>query len=386
MKIVHLSLEAPYNEGWGYQENILPKYQVKAGHDVTLVITNMENCEGGGQKEVPTSDYISPDGFRVIRLDYIHYKPAKLAFVFKYYKIYDLLKETKPDFIMVHGLKSFSVIQVVRYLKKVNPSCKVVADNHSDCYNGGYLLKDKLSTKLFVKAVRTLNKRVQKYYTKVFGVTPLRCNFARDVFGIKEDKLDLLPAGADDEKIDYNNKEKVREQIREKHNIDVDDFLIVTGGKIDNEKNIDKLMEAVTEISNDSIKLLVFGKCSDDVKEKVERLAEHKAIRYIGWIDSEETYDYFIASDLVFFPGSHSVMWEQAVACGVPCVFKHYDFMHHCDVGGNCKFLYDDSLEGIKNLIEEIIDPQIYCEMLKIAESDLKKQFLYSQLAEKIII
>ena len=45
------------------------------------------------------------------------------------------------------------------------------------------------TAKFFVKSVRIFNKHIQKYYSKVFGVTPLRCNYARDVFGINEEKL-----------------------------------------------------------------------------------------------------------------------------------------------------------------------------------------------------
>ena len=27
MKILHLCLDAPFNDDWGYQDNLLPKYQ-----------------------------------------------------------------------------------------------------------------------------------------------------------------------------------------------------------------------------------------------------------------------------------------------------------------------------------------------------------------------
>jgi hypothetical protein len=39
MKIVHICLACFYVEGMGYQENLLPKYHVKQGHQVT-VLTN----------------------------------------------------------------------------------------------------------------------------------------------------------------------------------------------------------------------------------------------------------------------------------------------------------------------------------------------------------
>ena len=36
MKIVHIAPNAPYNDYWGYQDNLLPKYHKKLGHDVTV--------------------------------------------------------------------------------------------------------------------------------------------------------------------------------------------------------------------------------------------------------------------------------------------------------------------------------------------------------------
>lgn len=46
MRIVHIAPNAPYNEGWGYQENLLTKYQAKSGNDVTLIITTKMHKDG----------------------------------------------------------------------------------------------------------------------------------------------------------------------------------------------------------------------------------------------------------------------------------------------------------------------------------------------------
>lgn len=45
LKIMHIAPNAPYNAGWSYQENLLPKYQAALGHDVMLVVTNLEHCK-----------------------------------------------------------------------------------------------------------------------------------------------------------------------------------------------------------------------------------------------------------------------------------------------------------------------------------------------------
>jgi 1,2-diacylglycerol 3-alpha-glucosyltransferase len=37
MKIVHLCLSAFYVEGFGYQENVIPRYNRKDGHEVVII-------------------------------------------------------------------------------------------------------------------------------------------------------------------------------------------------------------------------------------------------------------------------------------------------------------------------------------------------------------
>ena len=38
--ILNIALSAPYNDYWGYQDNLLPKYQRKLGHQVIIITTN----------------------------------------------------------------------------------------------------------------------------------------------------------------------------------------------------------------------------------------------------------------------------------------------------------------------------------------------------------
>ncbi len=382
MKILHLALQAPYNEGWGYQENLLTKYQAKAGHDVTLITTCMMNNSNAKITVCAPEDYISPDGFRVIRLQSKKVLCRKFSSVFQIFEIYDLLKSIAPDFIMVHGLGTYSVLQVKKYVKKINPKCTVVADNHLD-YNNCPMFKKGFKNYLLRLSWRIMNKGMQKYYSTVYGVAPKRVDVITDIFGIPSDMTDLLPAGADNDMIDFENRDSISSAIRKKHNIEKDDFLIIAGGKIDNKKNIDVLMEAICQIDRDDVKLIVFGNCSDEMQPRIEAFSKHKSIRYIGWISSENTYNYFLAADLIVFPGLHSVMWEQACAAKTPCLFRYLDGFNHIDVGGNCDFLEDITTAGIKEKVESLIFTEKYFKMKEVANSEKTSFFLYSEIAKK---
>ncbi len=385
MNIVHLALQAPYNEGWGYQENLLPKYQVKAGHQVTLIITTQENSSDGTFKEIEPCDYISPDGFRVIRLKRKRKNRLlkKIYNILCLYDIYDLLISVQPDFIMVHGLGSFSSLQVRKYVKKYAPMCTVIADNHEDYNNSGVLSRNRFKHNALKWLWKQLNSVMNRYYKKVYGVSPKRVEIIHTVFGFPAEKTDLLPAGADNDMIDFENRQAIREKIRSEHGILENDFLIVTGGKIDEKKNIDHVMDAISRINRDDVKLIVFGNCTESFRSRIESLAEHRCIRYIGWISAKDTYKYFLSADLVVFPGLHSVMWEQACASKVPCLFHRLDGFNHVDVGGNCAFLDDITPESIAESIKALAFTDSYYEMKTIALSSKTDIFLYSEIAAK---
>ena len=111
--------------------------------------------------------------------------------------------------------------------------------------------------------------------------------------------------------------------------------------------------------------MLVFGSVDDEYKEEILRLSEEKNISFVGFIQAEESYQYFASADLVVFPGRHSVYWEQVVAQGIPMLCKYWDGTTHVDIGGNVEFLMEDSTDLIKEKLLELIDNPVRYEDMK---------------------
>jgi len=86
---------------------------------------------------------------------------------------------------------------------------------------------------------------------------------------------------------------------------------------------------------------------------------------------------------LVIFAGLHSVLWEQAVGQGRPCIFKSLPGFTHVDLGGNCKFLNVSSKEEIETTIQDCISD--YPQMLKVAQEKGLKTFSYAEIAKKAL-
>lgn len=377
MIIVHICLGNFYVEGMGYQENLITRFHSEQGH-LVYVLTSDFAFDGRGKAVKKTNkSYTNQYGVNVKVLE------KKSSFLARYgiYKgLYEELMNLNPDIVFTHGGTFLSLRTVTRYCKKHD--CDYYIDQHGDYYNSPV---DSLRGRLVYKYLYGHYMRKAAPYVKRFwGVTPWRCQYLHDVIGIQKDKIGLLIMGGDDEKIHFNEMPQLRNDIRKELELGNDDFVIVTGGKIDRSKNIHLLMQAVSEL-NGKVKLIVFGQPNDEMKNEIAGLSDNVNIRFLGWIPSDKAYDYFLAADLAVFPGTHSVLWEQACACGIPCVFKNWDGMHHIDVGGNCKFLYKDSTEEIKSVLSEIADNKAeYLEMKNVAEKE-KNSFFYSKIAKVAI-
>ncbi|MBQ9805825.1 MAG: glycosyltransferase family 4 protein [Clostridia bacterium] len=382
MKIVHIAPNAVYNDYWGYQDNLLPKYHRKAGHDVTVIVPNKQH-NGGQIVSTECVDYMLNDGVRVIRLQHKKYIHRILSNLNSKLEVYPYLEKIKPDFVFFHGLCSSSILDVVRYKKRINPKCVIVQDNHADYYNANE--RTGIRGKLIRGYYRYIARRVASDISKVYGVTPWRKQYAEDYFKISPQKTDVLIMGADDELIRFDQKEEISARIKKENNILPSDFVIVTGGKIDRTKNIHLLMRAVQELAVPEIKLIVFGQPNDEMVSEIKFLSQSDNISFVGWIPSNKVYDYFLTADLGVFPGTHSVLWEQACACGLPMLFKDWEGMHHVFVNGNSEFLDQATVEEIKEKLLVIFkDKQKYSAMKQAAET-CKKDFFYSEIAKKAI-
>ena len=383
MKIVHVIPSAPYNDYWGYQDNLLPKFQKRLGHEITVLTTNLKQQEGK-IVETECSDYFLNDGERVVRLAKKKYCSKILTALCSKLNVWIYLKDIKPDIVFVHGLVSTTIYDVIKYKKKINPKCIIVQDNHLDYYN--FPVKDNIKGRIIRWFYCRICRKSLPYVNKVYGVTPWRKIFAEEYFKVPDAKTDVLLMGGDDDKIHFNQADEIRKNIRDKLKLGDDDFVLITGGKIDKTKNIHLLMQAVRELNEDNLKLIVFGQPDNKMASTIDELSKDSHIRYIGWLDSSDVYNYFLASDLVVFPGTHSVMWEQAVACGIPLIVKDWEGMHHVDVGGNCLFLQKDDIEEIKEKINNVYhDVELYKSMLKVAKEKGISIFSYKEIAKRSI-
>ncbi len=384
MKILHICTSGEYTDGFSYQDNLIAKYMKKDGLDVYVIASPCAYDEDGNTVFLPAPQrYVNECGVKVTRLPFR--KPFKVRRKLRSMKgFYEELEKISPDVVFFHNPQTSDTAVLMKYLKK-NPQVELYADSHIDFSNSAtnWLSKHILHDIIWRHYVLKLKDRAIRFY----GVLPARVEFLQNVYHVPAEKTELLVMGGDDELVTAAENSGARKKIREKYGIAPDDFLVMTGGKIDAFKTETLLlMQAVAEIKNEKLKLIVFGSVAPELKKRVNDLCDGKKIQYIGWVHAKDSYEYFAAADLVVFPGRHSVFWEQVTAQGVPMLCKKWHGTTHVDLDGNVKFLTRDSAEEIKEEIERLLaDPELYKEMKTVAEEKGKKVFSYADISRRAI-
>lgn len=378
MKIVHLCLSCFFIDNYSYQENMLPKYHVKMGHDVTVIASSFSfNKEGKGcYLDVP-SERMDKNGFKVIRLAYK--SPIKLnSRLRRYENFYNTLIAEKPDIIFCHGISMVAIGTLVKYLKQ-NPQVKLYGDNHADYVNSATTFISKhVQHKILW---RYYAKMLEPYLIKCYGVTPMRCRFLKEMYHLNPEIIEFLPMGVDDEAIP-SNKTEVRVKVREELGISNQDFIIITGGKIDKRKNIHILIEAFKRINHSNLHLIICGVLTSEMEYLKNEFTAN--VHYLGWCNAQRVMDCMVASDLACFPGTHSTLWEQAVGVGLPVVLKHWDEMTHMNVNDNCIFVKGEDVVEIQQKIRLMLTDEYYKQQKQKAKN-ASFSFLYSDIARRAI-
>ena len=384
MKILHCCFANFYIDNYGYQENILTKHHSLQGHDVRILASTENYINNSQLGYVIPSTYINENGISVTRLPYVKWLPHFIAKKLRLYSdIEKQISDFQPDIIFLHGLQFVSIVTFSQYISK-NPNVKLFVDGHTDFINSA---KNFFSRNILHKIVyRWCAKKIEPYASCFFGVTPLRVKFFEDVYQINKNKTALLVMGVDDSVVNLAERSDIRMEVRQRLGIATDDFVLVTGGKIDARKKIHELMKVVRDININNIKLIVFGTPSDEIKTVYDELSKSTRIITVGWTAPDKVYDYLFAADLGVFPGTHSVLWEQAVGVGLPCVFKKWEGIEHVDVGGNCLMLDQDGPQAIKDAISLIYsDKDLYLNMMNVALDKGISTFIYSKIAIKAL-
>ncbi len=368
MKILHICNS--YNDEMGYQDNILPIYHAKLGHEVTVIVPDIIPYYYNDRKRPIGECY--KEGVKIKRIKTGGEFKGRFV-IFK--DLYNYIREEKPDYIFHHGLTMPSLLEVIKYRKRNNVF--VAVDNHADRHISG---RNRLWLLIYYQILWTIIlKKCKPYIDIYFGVTPLRCDFMSDYLGINRSKIRLLPIGTDMDKIQISYD--YIQMFQEKYKISANNILIVTGGKITKDKSVDKMIKAIKTIKNDNMKFIIFGKIIDETVQKL--IDTDNRIIAIPWLTREQTLSLLSVCDIGVWT-KHTTLLEDAVACGLPIITRYYGSTFHL-IEDSGMFLYCESVDEIRDRIMFFINNHEILKKYKLNTQKLAKLLSYENIARESI-
>lgn len=347
MKIVHISKN--YIEGWGYQENLLPLYQKRAGHEVVVISDNVQlkyvNDQELADKIAKKGNEYEYDDIKIYKIKTYLNTSSTSFFCCGLYKI---LEQEQPDMIFHHNVNC-STLPVAAYYKRNHPQVKVYADNHADWINES---KNKIWHKLFYDTlipwtIRRLGDDVNYF----IGVSPLRCQYLNQVYLVPRQKVRFLPIGCDTAGAEQVTDS--RDELRKRNRIKDNAFVIVSGGKLNRSKGTLALIEACEYLKAKmaNLHLVLFGQIDEEVKQKARG---KEWITIEGWCDRKKTLSLLKMADVACWPWLHTTLIEDSVASGIPLVVKMSDNVSHLAKEQAGVFMENGDVEELINALIEV--------------------------------
>ena len=309
-----------YHERLEYQENLLVKYYRKHGHDVTVITSTFESVfdyyNDRYDKRTPPRTYLD-QGATIITLRYRYNILNRLR---AYTRIDGILDRAKPDLIFVHDIMP-NFPEAIAYVRR-HPDTRMIMDYHADYSNSG---RNALSLKLLHGVARKwFLDRARPYLSRIFPIVPAGAVFLNEVYGVPHDEMEVLPLGADVDLVAAVKKSGAARQVRERLGITESDMVVFTGGKLAPAKRTELLLEAATHLGDLPLHVIVAGEAAaSDVAygQKLRELAAaNPRFHLVGWLGREDIYRHLAAADLAVFPASQSILWQQAIAAGLPLI------------------------------------------------------------------
>ena len=382
MKIVHW--DEMFHPSFGYQINLLAKFQAKQGHDVTVISSqkieshptfsafgNNENIQEGDRK------YEKEYKVKVIRLPIFGHYSGRVLYKPGFIKA---IKKEKPDVLMVHTNDTLSAMIITLLYKYIN--VPMVFDNHMLEMASKNRLRN-----LFQKVFRTFITPVIKR-NRLKIIRTQDDPYVNKCLGIPEELTPFISFGSDT--MLFTENEDIRYNFRKDNNINEDDFVIVYTGKLSRAKGGMLLAQALREKFDTSKKVvaIIVGNSSEDEYEKeVERLllsSENRIIRFPTQPYTELS-KFYQAADLSVFAKQCSLSFYDAQACGLPVVSADNNINTERNSHGNGLCFKSESVEDFRIKIQQMINlpAEEYKAMKRNAVNYVNEKYSYEKIAKE---
>lgn len=379
MKIVHI--EDFFHPDAGYQINVLPKYMVKHGYDVTIVTSEMDRIPQGLTSFFGSDDILSRDkeyskntGVKIIRLPLKNFLSGRAVFRDVLFAEVDRLD---PDVLYIHGNDTLTAM---RYLLKIRKlAYPIVMDSH---------MLEMASINKFSNVYRTIYKKIFTPIIVKNNIPVIRTQddpYVQKCLGIPLEQCPWISFGTDT--MLFHPDSDARDKFRKGHHIRPDDFVIIYTGKLDEAKGGLLLAQAFEKKfkTDKNIVLLVVGNTNGVYGEQVEkkfRNSENRIIRFPTqkYVDLPQFYQ---AADLSVFPKQCSLSFFDAQACGLPVISEGNQINIDRLKFNNGSCFKAGDIDEFRSVLQKYItlEPTEFDKMKNNAAMYIKQHFDYEKIS-----
>lgn len=381
MKIVHI--EDFFHPEAGYQINILPKYMVRAGHEVTIITSEMDKApktlsrffgmEGIEKKD---STYIREYGVKIIRLPLRAFISGRAVFTSALYRT---IENEKPDVLFIHGNDTLTGMRCLLRRKKLG--CPIVMDSH---------MLEMASQNRFKNAYRQIYRRIFTPIILKNNIPVIRTQndpYVEKRLGIPLEKAPWISVGSDT--MLFHPDEAQRASFRKEHDISKTAFVVLYAGKLDEGKGGMLLAEALREpfATERELVFIIVGKTVGEYGEQVEMTLSKSANRILQFPTQKyaDLAKFYQAADIALFPRQCSLSFYDVQACGLPVIFEDNSVNVDRAAYGNALLFRAEDVEDFRSRIEKMaaMPEEQYDVMRRNAIFFIKQSYDYADIAQQ---
>lgn len=380
MKVAHICLSDYYMDDRAYQENELVEEHIRQGHEVLVVASTQIFTTDRRREFVEPGHYRCDQGIEVIRLAYHPWVPHSIAKSLRPHRgVYRLLMEFAPDAILFHGMCGWELISVSRY-KKAHPDVKFYVDTHTDFINSARSLISKWG--LHFLYYRSIVHWCLPWIDKILYISELTGKFARDFYGVPNEKLEFYPLGG--HPVEDDEYRTLRTSTRKELDLSDDHVLFVQSGKQSASKKLIDTLKAFTGQRDSRFRLVVVGSLLDDIRDQALALIDaDDRIQFLGWKTPKELKALLCGADVYLQPGSQSATMQTSLCCRCVPVLENIE--GHGAYTEHNGWLVSNQ-EDIASILTKISSREVNLEAMASESERLGKEMLdYAVLARRLL-
>src|SRR5215212_4945460 len=311
MRVIIVSQTYSYGNGQASFTIHLAESMAQHGHQV-MVITPSEGMQ---------SYSISQNGVRIEKVAAVHMSilhPTIYITPFPSHRIQQLFCEFQPDIVHIqdHYFLCNAAVNEARRMQ-----IPLIGTNH-------FLPENLLPIFRKHTSIRHLfSIPLWKMMLSVFNKLDMAATPSRTAAQILREQQIQIPVRAISNGVDTNrfrpDPETERLSIRRTYSLSPDQTLFLYVGRLDGEKRLDTLLEAISLLPRDDFQLAIggYGLYEQALRKQAAALGLEGRVAFIGFVESDQLPALYNSADIFVMPSPEelqSIATLEAMACGKP--------------------------------------------------------------------